>query len=550
MIETRRRRLAWAAALLLAAFARPGMGQPADIRSLIAAGTLDGMRWPDFADCRTGLQELYESTGYAPVWMEGTQPRPQSLSMIRLFGDAEEKGLDPEDYDASRWAERIRSLQGSPDGAAAARFDVALTVCAMRYVSALQIGRINPGHFEFGLTVNDREYDLARFLRDRVLTAPKVQDVLDEVESPLGGYRHTGRALARYLELARADDGEKLPVVSRPVDPGQDYAGVPRLVRFLRLVGDLPADAAVPEDSRVYGGPVVEAVKRFQRRHGLEDDGRLGRATLDQLNVPLQDRVRQLELAMERWRWLAFEICSPLIVVNIPDFQLRALDEDLDVALEMRVVVGKAMRTQTPVFAAEMTHVVLRPYWNVPLGILRREILPDIRRDRRYVARKKYEITTPDGKVAASGSVSDDALARLRTGKLMLRQKPGSANSLGRVKLMFPNEYDVYLHDTPARELFSRSRRDFSHGCIRVEKAAELAAWVLRENPGWTLERVRQAMQSGKDDVTVRLAKPVPVFIVYATAAADESGDVRFYDDVYGHDAELAAALAQGYPYP
>jgi murein L,D-transpeptidase YcbB/YkuD len=295
---------------------------------------------------------------------------------------------------------------------------------------------------------------------------------------------------------------------------------------------------------------LVEAVKRFQRRHGMDENGRLGLATIEQLNVPLKARVLQLRLALERWRWLPAEFSSPPIFVNIPDFRLRALDEANHVAMDMRVVVGKAMRTQTPVFNREMTYVVLRPYWNVPPGILRDEIVPAIERDRGYIAHKNYEVTTPDGKVVTDGKVSDDILARLRAGELTVRQKPGPANSLGLVKLIFPNEYSVFLHGTPSPELFSRSRRDFSHGCIRVERPAELTAWVLRNNPGWTLERVRQAMQRGKDDVAVNLAKPVPVFIVYATAVAYENGDVHFHDDIYGHDAELAATLAKGYPYP
>jgi len=159
-------------------------------------------------------------------------------------------------------------------------------------------------------------------------------------------------------------------------------------------------------------------------------------------------------------------------------------------------------------------------------------------------------VTTPDGKVVTSGTISDDVLAQLKAGKLMVRQKPGPTNALGLVKLIFPNENNVYLHSTPSQSLFSRSRRDFSHGCIRVEKPAELTVWVLRNNPGWTLDKVQQGMQSGKDNVTVTLAKRVPVFIVYGTALAYANGEVHFSDDIYGFDTKLAAALAKGYPYP
>jgi murein L,D-transpeptidase YcbB/YkuD len=398
--------------------------------------------------------------------------------------------------------------------------------------------------------VERKKYDLAQFLRDRVLTASDLQAVLDEVEPPFGGYRRSEQALARYMELARSGEEAKLPDVTKPIDPGQSYSGVPRLVRFLRLVGDLPSDAPLPSDPETYGGSVVDAVKHFQRRHGLDDDGRLGSSTIKQLNVPLQERVLQLRLTLERWRWLPAEFSAPPIIVNIPDFRLRVLDENNKVVMDMRVVVGKGMRTQTPVFTRDMTYIVLRPYWNVPPSILRSEIVRAIQRDRGYIASKNYEVTTQDGKVVTSGEISDEVLAQLRAGKLAVRQKPGPSNALGLIKLIFPNEHNVYLHSTPSQSLFSRSRRDFSHGCIRVEKPAELGAWVLRNNPDWTVERVQQGMQSGKDNVTINLVKPVPVFIVYGTALAYENGEVHFTDDIYGHDAKLAAALAKGYPYP
>jgi L,D-transpeptidase YcbB len=550
-IAGRRVRFAWGTALLVAALTCLVAGQqPSDIQNLVTSGNLEGMRWPNFSDYRSWLQKFYQPAGYAPAWVQGAQPVPQALSLIEVFRDSWRKGLNPEDYDASRWEARIHELQASPNGPAVARFDVALTVCTMRYVSDLHIGRINPQHFKFGLNAEQKKYDLAPFLRSRIMTTSNLTAVLDEVEPSFGGYRRTEQALVRYIELARTDDGEKLPDVTKPIDPGQSYAGVPRLARFLRLVGDLPANATLPGDTQTYSGPLVDAVKRCQRRHGLDDDGRLGPGTIKQLNVPLQDRVKQLQLTLERWRWLPSEFSAPPIIVNIPDFQLRTLDENNNVTMMMRVVVGKAMRTQTPVFSRDMTYVVLRPYWNVPPSILRSEIIPGIARDRGYLARKRYEVATYDGKVVTDGDVSDEVLAQLRAGKLMVRQRPGPSNALGLVKMMFPNEYNVYLHSTPSQELFSRTRRDFSHGCIRVEKPAELAAWTLRNNPGWTLERVRQGMLSGKDDVTVSLVKKVPVFIVYGTALAYENGEVHFSEDIYGHDAELAAALAKGYPYP
>ena len=431
-----------------------------------------------------------------------------------------------------------------------ARFDVALTVCAMRLVSDLHIGRINPEHFHFGLSVEGKKYDLPRFLREQLIPAADVSAVLDGVEPPFGGYRRSRAALARYAELARGAAIETLPAPAKSIRPGEQYAGAAPLRRRLALVGDLPADAPAPADPAVYDAALADGVKRFQGRHGLDADGRLGAGTVQEINVPLADRVRQLQLALERWRWLPSEFPSPPIVVNIPDFRLRVPDAKGNVAMEMRVVVGKAAPTQTPVFSRDMTYVVFRPYWNVPPSIRRGEIVPAIQRNRNYVASKNYEVTTNDGKVVTDGAISDDVLAKLKAGQLAVRQKPGPNNALGLVKLIFPNEFNVYLHSTPSQSLFARSRRDFSHGCIRVEKPAELAAWALRNNPDWTLERVKEAMQSGPNDVTVKLARPVPVFIVYATALAYENGEVHFYDDIYGHDADLAQALAKGYPYP
>jgi L,D-transpeptidase YcbB len=248
-----------------------------------------------------------------------------------------------------------------------------------------------------------------------------------------------------------------------------------------------------------------------------------------------------------------YQFPRPPIVVNIPEFLLRAYDKDGMIGLSMNVIVGKAYRHETPDFERDMKYIVFRPYWNVPPSILRSEIVPAIRKDRDYIAKKNYEVVTPQGSVITSGTISDDILQQLSAGKLMVRQKPGSTNALGLAKLMFPNEYNVYLHSTPSQQLFSQSRRDFSHGCIRIEKLAELAAWVLRDKPDWSLERVRTAMQTGKDtgkdNVQVNLTNPVPMLIIYGTAVVDQGNEVHFFDDIYGYDADLEKVLARGYPY-
>ena len=466
-----------------------------------------------------------------------------------MLKQADAKGLNAEDYDGSRWTDRLARLHQSPSPADRARFDAALTVCVMRYVSDLHIGRVNPQHFKFNLDVSAKKYDLPAFLRDKLIQGADVRAELDQVEPPFAGYKRTQRALQQYMELSRQDDGEQLPVPAKPVDPGGTYDGVPRLTRLLRLLGDLP-DGAASENSNVYAGPLVDAVKHFQARHGLGPDGRLGTQTLKQLNMPLSFRVEQLRLTLERWRWVPYQFPRPPIVVNIPEFGLRTYNQDGTIDLLMNVIVGKAYRHETPVFERDMKYVVFRPYWNVPPSILRSEIVPAIRKDRDYIAKKNYEVVTPQGSVVTSGTISDDTLQQLSAGKLMVRQKPGATNALGLVKLMFPNEYNVYLHSTPSQQLFSQSRRDFSHGCIRVEKPAELAAWVLRDKPEWSLERVRAAMQTGKDNVQVNLTNPVPVLIIYGTAVVDQQNEVHFFDDIYGYDADLEKVLARGYPYP
>jgi murein L,D-transpeptidase YcbB/YkuD len=514
----------------------------ARIESLVKAGAVDGMRSPSFRAYQASIQEFYAPTAYAAAWVQQGAVSAQGAAMIQLFENAWKKGLDPEDYDASRWPARRESLQKSNGDAG--QFDVQLTVSAMRYISDLHVGRVNPRHVGFHLDTAQKKYDLAQFLRERILPATDVSTVLNAIEPPFGAYRRSEAALIQYVELAQRDDGQKLPAPNRPVEPGQTYAGLNQLVARLKLVGDLPPDFAQAGPDQSYGGAVVEGVKRFQRRHGLDADGRLGPTTVRELNVPLADRVHQLQLALERWRWLPTTFDSPPVVVNLPDFRLRALNPDFSVALDMRVIIGKAMNTQSPIFTRDMTFVVFRPYWVVPPGIMRRSIIPSIQKDRNYIANNRYEVITAGGAVVTSGPISDDVLAQLRAGKLMVRQKPGPKNALGLVKMMFPNEFSVYLHSTPSTELFAKSRRDFSSGCIRVEEPAKLAAWVLRNNDGWTQERAQQAMDSGRDDVTVRLAQKVPVFIIYGTAIAYADGEVHFYDDLYGHDKRLTAALA------
>lgn len=356
------------------------------------------------------------------------------------------------------------------------------------------------------------------------------------------------QALEHYRILASEDDGETLPATKKPVDPGGHYAGVPRLIRLLMRLGDLPADTQ-PSDTDLYSGSLVAAVQRFQTRHGLEPDGRLGKGTLAQLNTPLSFRVRQLELALERWRRVSYDPSRPAIVLNLPEFRLRAFDPGHQPALEIKIVIGRARKLRTPLLSSEVETVIFRPYWNVPLSIQRNELVGDIQRDRSYIPKNDFELVTPRNAVVAEDTDSQMMLQQLRSGKLRLRQRPGPKNALGLVKFVFPNGYNVYMHDTPAKSLFARARRDFSHGCIRLEKAEDLAEWVLRMESGWPRDRIEAAMQ-GTETFSVKLKHPIPVMTMYVTAVVLANGEVHFFDDIYGQDAALEKEPAEGGPEP
>jgi len=522
------------------------------LRAIVQVGSLSDLRWPDFSDYQKHVEKFYESYGYSLPWVKGMEPTPEAQQAIAVLLHADQKGLSAEDYDGPRWSERLAKLKPAtahPSESDAVRFDLALTVSVMRYISALHIGRVNPKHFDFGLDVEEKKYDLPEFLKDHVVDAPDVSAVLQQVEPPYPGYQRTIKALQTYLQLAKESDGTPLPAIQKTISPGDPYPGVPQLIRLLRLVGDLPADATVSADGTVYEGALVDAVKDFQRRLGRTPDGRINAQTLADLSVPLATRIRQMQLTLERWRWLPLSYQHSPVIANIPEFHLRAYDENFKIALQMNVVVGKAYGHDTPIFSDTMEYVVLRPYWSVPYSIARAEFLPKLARDPDYLAKKGFEVVDSRQQVVASGTVSNEVLEQLRAGKLFIRQTPGPKNSLGLAKFIFPNNYDIYFHDSPEQELFAKSRRDFSHGCIRLERPADLAVWVLRNNPGWNMDRVRAAM-NGTTTQQVNLAHPIPVLIVYATVIVTEDGVVHFYDDIYGHDADLEKVLVKGYPYP
>jgi murein L,D-transpeptidase YcbB/YkuD len=514
----------------------------------VDAAQLRDLDYPNFQNYRTEVEEFYEAFSDTLPWIQGRRSSPQAQALVNLFKQADEEGLNPVDYDGPRWDGRLRTIDsGRSSESELVRFDLAVTISTMRYISDLHRGRVNPREFHFDLDIENKKIDLSEFLRQKLVFAEEVTAVMRTVEPPFPAYRQTVNALKTYMKLATENESESLPLPPKSLKVGDSYGGLPRLERLLRLLGDMPRTGPVAPDLN-YRAPLVAAVKHFQLRHGLEPNGILDTHTFKELNTPLSRRVLQIKLTLERWRWLPHEFDRPPIVVNIPGFRLYAVNEENRPAFSMKVVVGRSYKHRTPVFATRLKSVIFRPYWNVPLDIQRKELIPELRKNPSYLREHSYEVVTPHGEIVSDDVASEETEKQLYSGGMAIRQRPGPRNSLGLVKFDMPNVYDVYMHGTPATQLFTRSRRDFSHGCIRVEDPVALAAWVLRDEPGWDTDRILGAM-NGDQTSHVRLTKPIPVLILYGTAVVTEEGEVNFFDDIYELDAELGQALANGYPY-
>ncbi len=500
-----------------------------ELRGIVSEGRLQTLR---FGEYQAELGEFYRSEDYTLAWVRDSRPTAKARAVIKLLQAADEKGLIAREYEGPFWKRRLAALSRPHRPSSERellRFDLALTVCAMRYVTDLHLGRINPR--------KPRAPRLWDILRERIVPAQDTAAALSALEPPFPPYRRLIAAVQRYNDLARQDDGELLPVSTTTIKAGDRYSGTPRLTRLLRLLGDLPSGISV--DPNVYAEPLVKAVKRFQRRHGLAPDGFLDPQTVRQLNTPLSQRLSQLRLALERWRWLPREFSRPPVIVNIPEFRLYAGD-----APPQRVVVGMAFaEKETPVFTSVMTEVVFHPPWTVPISIQKKELVAKIAKNpSTYLRKNNFEVIDRDDAVVATGAVSKAVLEKLRQGRLYLRQKPGPDNSLGAVKFYMPNAHSVYIHGTPSRRGFEQSRRDLSHSCIRVENPEALAVWALRGQPEWTPEHIRAAIE-GKETIAVKVTEPIPVLLQYGTAVVEENGEVRFFDDIYGRDAAEGASF-------
>ncbi len=508
---------------------------------VLAAGAAHGSETDD-------LNALYAVPGAPLLWSPQGNVSQQAVALSTILQSADALGLRPDDYDAGLIAtERNRLSSGAASAQDRAQFDSLLSRAAIRLVTHLHVGRIDPRAAGFELQESRPALDIPAIVR-RIANAPHVDDEIAAIEPPFYHYALLKTALSRYRSLAQDASLTRLPDAGRRTLRGGDiYEGAPELRRLLTALGDLPVGASPPPELQQRLDPaLVGALQNFQTRLGLTPDGSLGPQTFAALTIPLAQRIRQIELTLERWRWLP-PFTTPPIIVNIPQFRLfafRTLADRVADIMQMDVIVGQTYpRTRTPIFIGNLKRVIFRPFWDVPRSITVREMLPKMRADAAYLQRNNLDIVRGESDAGEVLSPTAAAIDELASGKARLRQRPGNDNALGLVKFIFPNPHNVYMHSTPAHELFANARRTFSHGCIRVSDPGALAAFVLKNAADpWDDARIAAAMQ-GPESMRVELQEPIRVMILYATVQATEAGPIQFFDDVYGHDRRLEGLL-------
>ncbi len=548
-----------------------------NLQAVVGSSQLSAMKWANFADYQKDLQQFYGDRNWELAWTRDGKPTEAATRLIESFGDAAKKGLQPDDYDAPRWGERVKGLMGgAQNGDTLAQFDAEMTVTSMRYLSDLHLGRINPQSLNFDIDVpaRRRQYDLPKLINEQLVDTDDVTKVIVAQEPQNATYKTTEEALAHYLDLSRQEGSQQagtLPALNKPVAPGGSYPAAAQLAQRLTFLGDGSVQASGPR----YTPELSQAVQHFQARHGLTADGKLSKDTVDALNVPMSVRVQQISDSLESWRWLPDNFVKPRVLVNIPEYYVRTYDENGNEAFKMKAIDGESKDNhQTPVFVRTMKYVIFRPYWNLPNDIVKKDLLKHA--SKAYFDKNGYEVTTTGGQPVADWTVDD-----LEHSRYLVRQKPGPKNSLGLIKFMFPNEYDIYLHSTPEMYLFNLTTRDRSHGCVRLNDVEKMANWVLNGQGDWNADKIHHALydepadnadDAGKQEAApktttdadsggsttapeaqnnrqVNLQKPLTVSLMYLTANADEDGSMHFFPDVYGYNQGLEAELAKPRPY-
>ncbi len=515
----------------------------AGLKAMLSQGRHPAIRWPDLSDVHAVAESAYRRSNWHPLWIEAGRATAPALAVIEAIRAVADRGLAPADYDAdSLAAAAARLAQGDGGESEQAWFDLALTTAVIRVASTLHEGRLDRGALAPGWRTGPSRLDLIATL-DTLRRSGGPRSVLDRLEPQEAAYRQLKKWLAHYRTLAGAP--ASLVPVTKPPSPGGQYPEASHLRRTLMIVGDLDTGPPPPAGAdTLFDDALRAAVQRFQRRHGLRDDGVIGPATLAQLNQPFEQRVRQIAIALERRRWWPDSARTPPIIVNVPAFRLTATGviDGRDTVIAMNIIAGVAHRDETPIFTGDLGRVVFQPFWEVPVSIMRKEIRPKAVRNPAYLEREGMDLLEGEHIVAPTRQ----NVSRIGHG-VRVRQRPGPRNPLGRVKFLLTSGYAIHLHDTPAASLFEPTRRDFSHGCIRVSAPSALARFVLLRLPGWTSQRIDAAM-AADTSVAVELPDPIGVAVGYEPVVPSDHG-IEFRPDVYGGDRTLARLLAAGYPY-
>jgi murein L,D-transpeptidase YcbB/YkuD len=536
---------------LIACFASNSLAQapPEDVRKslerAVKTGAVQRTVCPGAPYCNpSSVIRFYQLRKYEPAWTRDGYPLPIAESLAKTIRGADAEGLQPGNYHLERiesYLGDIRQAQAKnerPETGKIIELELLLSDAYLVYAAHLLNGRVNPEtlHAE-EWTIYPTRFNLAQHL-STAMNGGDVEGSLKGLLPAQQGYGRLKTALIVYRGLAERGGWPLIPGDGR-LEKGLKSDRVPMLRSRLKVTGEMPA--TVDGTSDLFDEPVEEAVKRFQLSHGLLDDGIVGTRTLRALNVPVEKRIRQIELNLERWRWLPQNLGNPYIMVNIASYGLEVVENESPV-LTMKIVVGTAFQ-KTPVFSGKMTYIEMNPYWNVPHSIATEETLGKIRKDPNFLTKENMKVLTAGQNSEAVNPASIDWSALSGNNfPYRLRQEPGPRNPLGRIKFMFPNKHSVYLHDTSDPQLFRKERREFSHGCIRIEKPMEMAAFVIKGNKEWPIEKIKTVLKT-QETTVANLPKPIPVHILYFTAWGNGDGTTHFLEDIYRRDERLDRAL-------
>ena len=480
------------------------------------------------------LPAFYENNGYSPVWNNSKI----NHELLNVIESSYFEGLNPEDYHLERIKSLLYSTKANQNPEELADLDLLMSDALLLYSTHLIIGKVDQSKIRKGWDVPANELPAdAPELLEKALTSKNIAEATDTLKPNNFMYNELRNGLAIYRQLAKLGGWPKV-TTSKVLKPGMKDTSVLVLRKYLIITGDLSRDI-ISENDTVYDTTVVNAVKQFQFRHNLTQDGVIGKGTLEEINVPIEKRIEQIRVNMERARWVMHQLKDDFLVVNIAGFNIRRIRHD-SIVFYSRVIVGKKYH-ESPIFLGKLKYIVLNPTWTLTYSIATKETLPKLKKDPSYLEKHNMIIMNRKGEVQDPYSIDYSKLSRSNF-PYTVRQNAGPNNSLGQVKFIFPNHYSVYLHDTPARSLFSNEKRAYSHGCIRLDEKWKLFLSLMQNDPSWNMERVNKILESGKT-TRVNLKTPVEIMLLYWTAGADKQGRLYFDKDVYGRDPAVLKAL-------